>query len=301
MTSTVTVTIVDVTDISETTNMTLQETKEKHCQHGDLTTLYGIIIQFVLAFFAFSFLILKRRKEPAGERRPWLIWVFDTSKQALGAMFIHFANVFLSSYVINSNDSDPCSWYIVYFLLDSTVGLLCIYIAVRVSSFFIALFNCNTLRFGEYGYPPRWDAWAGQCAIYLLITIVEKAVVTGLASLNVIMNVAKVLMRPITNVYLEVALVMLIILLLLILHSPVTSIDKPLFSHKAVMFWVVDKLPDDEKEEEETKPGHQTPVHYHANKQDKLDGLNQSELEILLAMDEDEIKLRNGNHFAERI
>ncbi|XP_071816639.1 store-operated calcium entry regulator STIMATE-like isoform X2 [Apostichopus japonicus] len=277
MTSTVTVTIVDVTDISETTNMTLQETKEKHCQHGDLTTLYGIIIQFVLAFFAFSFLILKRRKEPAGERRPWLIWVFDTSKQALGAMFIHFANVFLSSYVINSNDSDPCSWYIVYFLLDSTVGLLCIYIAVRVSSFFIALFNCNTLRFGEYGYPPRWDAWAGQCAIYLLITIVEKAVVTGLASLNVIMNVAKVLMRPITNVYLEVALVMLII---------------P-FVVNAVMFWVVDNFLMMKKKKKKQNQDINTTVHYHANKQDKLDGLNQSELEILLAMDEDEIKLRN--------
>ncbi|PIK34539.1 putative transmembrane protein [Apostichopus japonicus] len=237
--------------------MTLQETKEKHCQHGDLTTLYGIIIQFVLAFFAFSFLILKRRKEPAGERRPWLIWVFDTSKQALGAMFIHFANVFLSSYVINSNDSDPCSWYIVYFLLDSTVGLLCIYIAVRVSSFFIALFNCNTLRFGSTDILPG-----------------------GMHG-----PVAKVLMRPITNVYLEVALVMLII---------------P-FVVNAVMFWVVDNFLMMKKKKKKQNQDINTTVHYHANKQDKLDGLNQSELEILLAMDEDEIKLRNGNHFAERI
>lgn len=288
MTSTVTVTITEGTKSSHmisAVNMSSPE-EEQHCKHGDLTNWYGIIVQAVLAFLAFSFLILKRLKEPADERRPWLIWFFDTSKQALGAMFIHFANVILSNYVITSKNNDPCSWYIVYFLLDSTIGLLCIYIAVRVSSFIIAAFNCNTLRFGEYGYPPRWDAWAGQCAIYLLISIVEKAAVTGLASLNIFMKVAKVLMKPIHNPFLEVALVMLII---------------P-FVVNAVMFWVVDNfLMMKRKKKKKQNPDWNMEVHFHRNKQNEHDGKNQSELEILLSMDEEEIKLRNGNHFAERI
>ncbi|NXV80886.1 STIMA regulator, partial [Atlantisia rogersi] len=47
----------------------------------------------------------KRFKEPKEERRPWRIWFYDTSKQAIGSLFIHFANVFLS----DLTEEDPCS------------------------------------------------------------------------------------------------------------------------------------------------------------------------------------------------
>lgn len=34
----------------------------------------------------------------------------DTSKQAAGAMFIHFANVFLAMW---SKSTDPCTWLVI--------------------------------------------------------------------------------------------------------------------------------------------------------------------------------------------
>lgn len=65
---------------------------------------------------------VKRFCEPKEQRRSWLIWFFDTSKQGIGAAVIHFANVFLASMF----QGDPCTWYIISFLLDSSVGLLII-------------------------------------------------------------------------------------------------------------------------------------------------------------------------------
>lgn len=34
--------------------------------------------------------------------------IFDTSKQAVGAMLVHFANIFLAGLF----KGDPCTWYV---------------------------------------------------------------------------------------------------------------------------------------------------------------------------------------------
>ncbi|XP_014676666.1 PREDICTED: store-operated calcium entry regulator STIMATE-like [Priapulus caudatus] len=86
-------------------------------------------VQGLLALVSFSALIFKRFCEPKSARRPWLIWFYDTSKQGLGALLIHFANVLLS----DAFKGDPCTWYIVSFLLDSTLGLVIIYLGLKAS------------------------------------------------------------------------------------------------------------------------------------------------------------------------
>lgn len=75
------------------------------CENGDLMDSFGIFLQGLLAMVAFSTLMLKRFREPKHERRPWRIWFLDTSKQAIGMLFIHFANVYLS----DLTEEDPCS------------------------------------------------------------------------------------------------------------------------------------------------------------------------------------------------
>ncbi|GBM96171.1 hypothetical protein AVEN_239488-1, partial [Araneus ventricosus] len=51
------------------------------------------------------FLTVKRFCEPRRQRRPWLIWFYDTSKQGMGALVIHFANIFLAEFF----QGDPCT------------------------------------------------------------------------------------------------------------------------------------------------------------------------------------------------
>ncbi|XP_005809751.1 store-operated calcium entry regulator STIMATE-like [Xiphophorus maculatus] len=192
------------------------------CDNGALTDRFGVLIQALLAVVAFSTLMLKRFREPAGVRRPWRIWFFDTSKQAIGALFIHFANVFLSTLT----KEDPCSLYLMNFLLDATLGMLVIWAAVKLVSRLVEIKQWSLLSFGEYGDPPQAAAWLGQGGVYLLIMVLEKGVISLVLLVPGWSRLQEVLLSYIANPQLELALVMLIV---------------P-FIVNAVMFWVVDSL-----------------------------------------------------------
>lgn len=206
-----------VTNMSDITKAT-----PRGCDNGSLMDGFGVLIQGLLAVVAFSTLMLKRFREPIGVRRPWKIWFYDTSKQAIGALFIHFANVFLSTLT----KADACSLYLMNFILDATLGMLVIWIGVKVVSRIVEYKQCTLLIFGEYGDPPRVSAWWAQCVVYLLIMILEKGVVTLVLLIPGWTNLQEVLLDYIPNPQVELVLVMLIV---------------P-FVVNSLMFWVVDSL-----------------------------------------------------------
>ncbi|AWO98267.1 putative transmembrane protein 110-like [Scophthalmus maximus] len=209
---------------SDVTNMSDigRATSPHGCDDGALTDRFGVLIQALLAVVAFSTLMLKRFHEPVGVRRPWRIWFYDTSKQAIGALFIHFANVFLSTLT----KADPCSLYLMNFLLDATIGMLVIWLAVKLVSRLVEHKQWTLLMFGEYGDPPRAAAWLGQCGVYLLIMVLEKGVISLVLLIPGWSKLQEVLLGYIANPQLELALVMLIV---------------P-FIVNSIMFWVVDSL-----------------------------------------------------------
>ncbi|KAE8281242.1 Store-operated calcium entry regulator STIMATE [Larimichthys crocea] len=209
--------------LDEVTNMSdINKANPHGCDNGALTDRFGVLIQGLLAIVAFSTLMLKRFREPVGIRRPWRIWFFDTSKQAIGALFIHFANVFLSTLT----KEDPCSLYLMNFLLDATLGMLVIWLAVKLVSKLVEYKQWTLLMFGEYGDPPQAAAWLGQCGIYLLIMVLEKGVISLVLLVPGWSKLQEVLLGYIANPQLELVLVMLIV---------------P-FIVNSIMFWVVDSL-----------------------------------------------------------
>ncbi|KAG8005508.1 Store-operated calcium entry regulator STIMATE, partial [Nibea albiflora] len=209
--------------VFEVTNMSdINKANPHGCDNGALTDRFGVLIQGLLAIVAFSTLMLKRFREPVGIRRPWRIWFFDTSKQAIGALFIHFANVFLSTLT----KEDPCSLYLMNFLLDATLGMLVIWLAVKLVSKLVEYKQWTLLMFGEYGDPPQAAAWLGQCGIYLLIMVLEKGVISLVLLVPGWSKLQEVLLSYIANPQLELVLVMLIV---------------P-FIVNSIMFWVVDSL-----------------------------------------------------------
>uniref|UniRef100_A0A8B9P6E8 Transmembrane protein 110 n=1 Tax=Apteryx owenii TaxID=8824 RepID=A0A8B9P6E8_APTOW len=173
-------------------------------------------------FLCYKMLHIKRFKEPKEERRPWRIWFYDTSKQAIGALFIHFANVFLS----DLTEEDPCSLYLINFILDATLGMLLIWLGVNVVSWIVQHQKYTYLVFGEYGDPPQAAAWIGQCILYLLIMVFEKTVISLVLLIPGWTKLQEILLNYIPNPQLELVLVMLIV---------------P-FIVNAIMFWVVDSL-----------------------------------------------------------
>ncbi|XP_030425224.1 store-operated calcium entry regulator STIMATE-like isoform X2 [Gopherus evgoodei] len=190
------------------------------CENGAFMDSFGIFLQGLLGVVAFSTLMLKRFREPKHERRPWRIWFLDTSKQAIGMLFIHFANVYLS----DLTEEDPCSLYLINFLLDATLGMLLIYAGVRIVSSIVEWQQWESLRFGEYGDPLQCSAWVGQCALYIVIMMFEKTIIIIVLLIPQWKEVA--LLNPIENPQLELAIVMLIV---------------PFFVN-ALMFWVVDNF-----------------------------------------------------------
>ncbi|EMP38827.1 hypothetical protein UY3_03951, partial [Chelonia mydas] len=169
-----------------------------------------------------SVFTVKRFQEPKEERRPWRIWFYDTSKQAIGALFIHFANVFLSGHTAE----DPCSLYLMNFILDATLGMLLIWFGVKVVSWLVEHRKYTCLAFGEYGDPPQAAAWIGQCILYLLIMVFEKTVVSLALFIPGWTKLQEILLDYIPDPQLELVLVMFIV---------------P-FTVNAVMFWLVDSL-----------------------------------------------------------
>ncbi|XP_064462467.1 store-operated calcium entry regulator STIMATE-like isoform X2 [Ornithodoros turicata] len=132
---------------------------------------------------------------------------YDTSKQAVGALVIHFANIFLAEFF----QGDPCTWYIVSFLLDSSLGLMFLFAGIRLTQHIARKRGWDALMFGEYGIPPEPRAWLAQCAVYVTLMLCEKVMVVLVIQLHFWERVRVFIMSPIRNPKVEVALVVLVI------------------------------------------------------------------------------------------
>lgn len=102
---------------------------------------------FLLLHLCVCVILAKRFREPPGVRRPWQVWWYDTSKQGIGAIVIHLTNVYLAKLF----QGDPCTWYVINFLLDSTIGLLIVFIGIRLCQFLAYYKKWPAINFGVYG------------------------------------------------------------------------------------------------------------------------------------------------------
>ncbi|CAO1410285.1 unnamed protein product [Diamesa hyperborea] len=195
------------------------EWKPLHCSKDALTDFFGWLLQAILCLIAFSCLICKRFCEPRYRRRTWECWWYDTSKQGIGSSFIHICNVFMSPLFTG----DPCTWYIINFLLDSTIGLFIIYIGIRICIYLAKVKKWEAIHFGEY---KASKSWIYQTWIYVGLMVIVKLLTTLIIQLDYWENVKNFVLSPFKNQKVEVVVVMLII---------------PFFVN-VLMFWVTDNF-----------------------------------------------------------
>lgn len=243
--------------------------KGLHCDKDALTDNFGWFLQVILAGLAFTCLIAKRFCEPRLHRRSWQIWFYDTSKQGMGAMAIHLANVWLAG----QYQGDPCTWYLINFLLDSSLGLLIIFIGIRTSQYLAKRRGWEAINFGEYGKPPNVNAWLAQCCLYLGLMVVVKISITLFMQLDFWENVKDFILSPIVSPKVELAFVMVII---------------PFFIN-ILMFWVTDNFlmykdpTKRRRDSSEVSLLQKAKVKYRKFRKKKLD----SESDVLLSGDDD--------------
>eukprot|EP00835_Amoeboradix_gromovi_P004253 NODE_320_length_11094_cov_0.618190.p4 type:complete len:215 gc:universal NODE_320_length_11094_cov_0.618190:3164-3808(+) len=178
---------------------------------------FAIIIQGILALVAFSSLLIKRQRETP--RRPLMIWMMDTSKQALGASFIHFMNILFSL----DAEVNPCGQYILNIILDTTIG---VYILLIIHSSMYRLVNRWVgISSGYYGgESPQLKIWMGQFLIYLIALTSMKFLVLLIIKFGHFGEIVETLLFSM-NEKVQIVLVMFIIPLIM----------------NVVQFWLIDQ------------------------------------------------------------
>jgi hypothetical protein len=113
---------------------------EKPQDQGECELLgpFSILIQGALGILALSSLVFKRWRERP--QRPLKIWGFDVSKQVVGSILLHLANLLmsmLSSGAVSVSlegqgyTANPCSFYLLNLAIDASLSP--VYIGARLT------------------------------------------------------------------------------------------------------------------------------------------------------------------------
>ncbi|KAL6452525.1 hypothetical protein SBY92_001784 [Candida maltosa Xu316] len=168
----------------------------------ELIGTFSLMTQAILGLLCLSSLLIKRSYEyPV--RRTWPVWIFDVSKQLIGALGVHIFNVILSMVktapdlvlkkIGNNNDDndddtqDPCDWYFLNIVLDCTIGVYILYLVFKaVNRVCKQYFHLTQIESGEYGpnpHKPSTKAFVKQLAVYFTSLMITKFLLYGLKQL----------------------------------------------------------------------------------------------------------------------
>ncbi|KFY39358.1 hypothetical protein V495_05998 [Pseudogymnoascus sp. VKM F-4514 (FW-929)] len=165
---------------------TTSVTKNGECE---LLGPFALLVQLALGGLALLALVFKRWRERP--QRPVKVWAFDVSKQVVGSVLLHAANLVMSMLssgrfsmkvedVIEARDEtgrasgepNPCSFYFLNLLIDTTLGIpiLIFFLHLLTRLFLLTTLGepPQSIESGNYGTPPRATWWAKQSLIYFL-------------------------------------------------------------------------------------------------------------------------------------
>ncbi|CAG8974082.1 hypothetical protein HYALB_00011881 [Hymenoscyphus albidus] len=152
---------------------------------------FAILVQGSLGLCALLALVFKRWRERP--QRPVKIWFFDVSKQVVGSVLVHIANLLMSmmssgQFSIKLDPAtvaqrraldnrgeyqpNPCSFYLLNLAIDTTIGIPILIFLLRILTALFARTEFGTPResieSGNYDNPPRSLWWLKQSFIYFL-------------------------------------------------------------------------------------------------------------------------------------
>ncbi|KAL8994036.1 MAG: hypothetical protein Q9169_005896 [Polycauliona sp. 2 TL-2023] len=150
----------------------------------------SIFIQGALGGLALLSLVYKRWRERP--QRPLKIWFFDVSKQVVGSVLLHIANLGMS--LLSSGQltitpqtgageyrANPCSFYLLNLAIDTTIGIPILLVLLRLLTYGFSLTPLGdppeSIQSGHYGRPAKASWWLKQSFIYFIGLLGMKACV----------------------------------------------------------------------------------------------------------------------------
>jgi len=137
--------------------------------------IFSIIVQGLLFLVCSCSLLLKWRFERY--RRTLKIFLLDTSKQIVGAGYLHMLNMVFAS--LQNHGEDQCAQYWMNLMLDCTLGLVVVWITLRCSEF-LCDFSSGYYSVADgidWENNPNYTRWACQIVGYLCIITVKKTLI----------------------------------------------------------------------------------------------------------------------------
>ena len=108
-----------------TTSNSIDSNSRPGAENGECRLLgpFALFIQAALGALALLSLVYKRWRERP--QRPIKIWAFDASKQVIGSVLLHIANLLMSmlssgQFTVKAGDyqANPCSFYLLNLAID---------------------------------------------------------------------------------------------------------------------------------------------------------------------------------------
>ncbi|ETV99921.1 hypothetical protein H310_07948 [Aphanomyces invadans] len=126
-----------------------------------------------------SVLVVKRWAEIP--RRPLGVWLFDASKQAIGAGVAHAANIAIAIALVGYTDTgttDECAMYFVNFSLDTSLGVVFNWMLLTLVTTAAKRMRWTALQTpGDYGDPVRVRVWLLQLLSWLGVILTAKLLI----------------------------------------------------------------------------------------------------------------------------
>ena len=153
-----------------------------------LPGIFGILMQGLLFCCACAVLVFKKTMET--QRRSWLSFLLDASKQLAGAGWIHVMNLLFAVQLHRLLQAgDPCVWYWLHIVIDTTVGVAVEYallelllichrrcLGAAAEEFSAGQYYEEVLGIQEF----RWHRYAKQLALWLAVVTLMKLTMVAL-------------------------------------------------------------------------------------------------------------------------
>mmetsp|Transcript_32600 Transcript_32600/g.96834 ORF Transcript_32600/g.96834 Transcript_32600/m.96834 type:complete len:237 (-) Transcript_32600:35-745(-) len=116
---------------------------------------FGVFVQGLLFLISVSVLVYKKKLEERNlrvEARSWPTFMLDSSKQLVGAGWVHCLNMLCASVLGVHMEGNGCEWYWVNIMVDTTLGVGIEYVLLwaLTEAFESATMDQGTYRSGEY-------------------------------------------------------------------------------------------------------------------------------------------------------
>lgn len=175
---------------TSTPNTSISKSDDENNGECKLLGSFAVFVQAALGALALLSLVYKRWRERP--QRPIKVWAFDASKQVVGSILLHLANLLMAMFsagqiqatIAKSAASaagadtedqyqpNPCSWYLLNLAIDTTIGIAILIGILKVltigASYTPLARPLESIESGNYGTPPKTTWWLKQCLIYFL-------------------------------------------------------------------------------------------------------------------------------------